>query len=81
MLVKSIQDIPRHLKICTNQRVPQLHGLVARSRNNLAIFGTEGATENVLLMTNKPASGYTLLDVPKTKSVIPGGGQCKLAVR
>jgi len=67
--------------LALSENVPQFDGLVARSRDNLAIVGGESNTEHILLVSNKAASGDTSVDVPKTKHAVPRAGQGKLTIR
>jgi len=61
--------------------VPELDGLVARTRNNLAVIAGEGNRENILLVIDKAAGGFTGFEVPETESVVPRTGKGKLTIR
>lgn len=63
------------------QRVPQLDGLVARARDNLAVVSREGDSEHVLLVRDEAAGGEARVNVPKAKRAIPAARQRELAVR
>jgi len=51
--------------------VPQLDGLVAGSRHNLPVVGREGHREDILLVSDKSASGETSVQVPKAEGAVP----------
>jgi len=67
--------------LALTENVPQFDGLVARSRDNLAIVRGECNTEHILLVSNKAASGGAGVDVPQAEHSVPRAGQCKLAIR
>ena len=60
--------------------VPQLDGAVARTRDNLAIVSTEADGENIGGVSNEAAGGKAGVQVPKAEGVVPGRGECKLAI-
>ena len=60
--------------------VPQLDGLVARSRNNLTIVRRESNTQDILGVIFETAGGLTSSQVPETKSLVPGAGESKVSI-
>ena len=63
-----------------SESVPELDGLVARSRDNLTIVHRKGNTENILFVSDETTSRLSRVDFPKTKSTIPRSAQGKLTV-
>lgn len=61
--------------------VPQLDGLVARTRNNQAVVRGEGNRHDVTSVTNKTGFSLARLQVPQAHSLVPRSGDGKLAVR
>jgi hypothetical protein len=61
--------------------VPQLDGLVTRARNDLTVIGRERDRENIVGVANETTGGGSVVEIPKTESVIPRGGQGELTVR
>jgi hypothetical protein len=61
--------------------VPQLDGLVTGTRDNLAVVRGERDRQDVVGVTDETAGGGAGVQVPKTKGLIPRGGQSELAVR
>lgn len=53
------------------QGVPQVDGLVARSRHDLTVVGGKGNREDILGVSNETASAVSVGEVPKTESSIP----------
>ena len=71
--------------------VPQLDGLVARSRDDLAVVGAEGDREDILLVARERLRAPLLLaslvlgalasgEVPEGESSVPGSRHAELAV-
>jgi len=61
--------------------VPQLDGLVAGSRDNLAVVRGESNREHILGVANEAAGGGTGVDVPQAEHAIPRARQSELAIR
>jgi hypothetical protein len=61
--------------------VPQLDGLVTRTRHDLTVVGREGNREDITSVTNETAGGLAVVQVPETESGIPGSRQSELTVR
>mmetsp|Transcript_11550 Transcript_11550/g.15603 ORF Transcript_11550/g.15603 Transcript_11550/m.15603 type:complete len:292 (+) Transcript_11550:257-1132(+) len=60
--------------------VPQLDGLVARTRDDLSVVSREGNREDILGVAHEAASAAAVVDVPKTKGGIPRSGQSELTI-
>jgi len=67
-------------ELALTKDVPQLDGLVTRTRDNLAVVRGERNTEYILLVSNKAASGSTGVDVPQAEHAIPRAGQGELSI-
>lgn len=67
-------------ELAVTEGVPQLHGAIARSRDNLSVVSAESNGEDVLAVINKAAGASSRVDFPKTKSSIPRTRQSVLAV-
>lgn len=59
--------------------VPELDGLVARTRDDLAVVLREGNGQNILGVANE-AGGLVLLEVPETEGAVPRAGEDVVAV-
>mmetsp|Transcript_7586 Transcript_7586/g.12768 ORF Transcript_7586/g.12768 Transcript_7586/m.12768 type:complete len:318 (-) Transcript_7586:37-990(-) len=68
-------------ELALTKSVPKLHGLVARTRDNLSVVSREGNRQDVLGVTNEAASATAVVDVPQTKGGIPRSGQSELTIR
>lgn len=55
--------------------------LIARARDDLAVIRGEGNAEDIVLVANEAAGSGTLVQVPKTESVVPRPRQRELAIR
>lgn len=62
------------------QSVPQVDGVVTRSRDNLTVIGREGDGENILLVAHEAAGGVASVQVPQAKGAVPRTGQGELAI-
>jgi len=67
--------------LALTEGVPESHGAIAGTRDDLTVVSGEGNRQDVLAMANKAAVGGALVQVPKAQGSIPGGGQSELAVR
>jgi len=67
--------------LALTKSVPQLDGLVTGTRDNLTVVRGERDGQNIVGVSDETAGGGTSVQVPKTKSLIPGGGQGELTVR
>lgn len=56
--------------LALTENVPQLDGLVAGSRDNLAVVRGESNREHILLVTNEATGGGSGVDVPQTEHAI-----------
>ena len=60
--------------------VPQLDGLVARARDDLAVIGREGDAHDVLGVPDKAADGLAGVEVPEAHGPVPAAGEGKASV-
>jgi hypothetical protein len=67
-------------ELALTKGVPQLHGLVARTRDDLSVVGREGDGQDVLGVAHEAASAAAVVDVPKTKGGIPRSSQSELTI-
>jgi len=63
------------------QSVPEVDGLIARSRDNLTVVSGEGNREHILGVTNEAAGGLTGLEIPETELTIPRSGEGEHTIR
>lgn len=59
--------------------VPDTDGLVTASRDNHQVVGSEGTGHNITLVSNE-TDGSTIVQVPKTKGLVPRGGESVVTV-
>lgn len=64
-----------------SKSVPQLDGLVTRSRDDLSVVSGEGNRENVLGVSNKSSGGGSSIQVPQSEGSIPRSRQTELSIR
>jgi hypothetical protein len=64
-----------------SKSVPELDCAIAGARNDLTVVGAEANREDVGSVSDKAAGGSASVQVPETKSVVPGGRESELAVR
>jgi len=67
--------------LALSESVPQLDGLVTRTRDDLTVVCREGNAQNILGVTMEAASGGSAGDVPKTERSVPSTRQGKLTIR
>jgi hypothetical protein len=72
---------PAHHSNATHQGVPELDGLVAGARDDLAVVDREGHGEHVLGVAHEAARRLAGLDLPQAEGAVPGTGERELAVR
>jgi hypothetical protein len=60
--------------------VPHLDALVTRTGNDLTVIGGERDGQDVVGVANETTGSVTSVQVPKTKGLIPRGGQSELTV-
>jgi hypothetical protein len=63
------------------ERVPELNCPVARARDDLPVVGREGNGQDIGGVADEAAGGVTGVKIPETEGVVPGRGECELAVR
>ena len=68
-------------ELAVTESVPELDGTIARSRNDLSVVGGEGNGENIIGVSNKSSSGRSGRELPKAKSLVPGGRESVSTVR
>lgn len=61
--------------LALTESVPELDGLVAGTRDNLAVIGGDSDGEDILLVADEAESAVTGLDVPETDRTIPRSGK------
>lgn len=66
--------------LALSQGVPELDGLVARSRNDLSVVCAEADRQDVRCVANKAAGSGASVEIPKTKGVVPRGRQSELSI-
>jgi hypothetical protein len=67
-------------KLALAEGVPQLHGLVTRTRDDLSIVSREGNGQDILGVAHEATGAAAVVDVPKTKGGIPRSGQSELTI-
>lgn len=60
--------------------VPDLDGLVARTRDDQAVVRGEGNGHDVVVVTNEAGLSLAVLQVPETHGLVPGGSQGETTV-
>lgn len=66
--------------LALSKGVPQLDGLIARTRHDLSVICREGNAEDVLGVANKSAGGGASVQIPQAEGTVPGSRQSKLPV-
>ena len=66
--------------LALTEGVPELDSTVTGSRNDLTVVDRESDGENVLGVTDEPASGGTGGEIPETELAVPGTGKSELTV-
>lgn len=64
-----------------SQSVPELDGLVSRSRDDLSVVCREGNTQNVLGVSNESSGGGSKVQIPQSKGRVPRSRESELSVR
>jgi len=67
--------------LALSEGVPQLDGLVSRSRNNLSVISRESNRENILSVSNESSGGKTSVEIPESESSVPRSRETELTVR
>ena len=67
--------------LALTEGVPQLDGLITRTRNDLTVVSRERNRQDVVGVANETTGGGTAVQIPKTEGLIPRGGQSELTVR
>jgi len=57
--------------LALTEGVPQLDGLVSRSRDDLSVISREGNTQNILGVSNESSGGGSVVQVPQSESSVP----------
>jgi len=63
------------------ESIPELDGLVSRSRDNLSVISRKSNAQNVFGVTNESSGGSSKIEVPKSESAVPRSRQSELSVR
>jgi hypothetical protein len=66
--------------LALSKDVPQLDGLVARSRHDLAVVGREGNRQDIASVADETASAVSSGNLPQTQSLIPRARQSELTI-
>ena len=67
--------------LALTEGVPQLHGAIARARDDLSVVSAEGDREDVLGVVDESAGAASGADLPQSQSSIPGARQSILSIR
>jgi hypothetical protein len=62
------------------ESVPEFDGFISTTTDYLSVVGTEGDREDIIGMTDETTSSLASVEIPKTKSFIPGGRKSVLTV-
>jgi len=64
-----------------SEGIPELDGPVTGPRDDLSVVSAEADRKDVRIVANESTRGLAGVEVPETKSVIPGCGEGELAIR
>jgi len=64
-----------------SKSIPQLDGLVSRSRNDLSVVSGKGNAQNILGVSNESSSGNSGVKIPQSEGSVPRSRQTELSVR
>jgi hypothetical protein len=67
--------------LALTEGVPQLHGAVARARDDLSVVSAEGNGEHILGMVDEAAGAASGADLPQSQSAVPRARQSILSIR
>jgi hypothetical protein len=66
--------------LALTEGVPELDGLITRTRNNLTVVSRERDRQDIVGVTNETTSGSTVVQIPETESVIPRSRESELTI-
>jgi len=66
--------------LALTEGVPELDGLITRTGNNLTVVSRERDRQNIVGVTNETTGGGTVVQIPKTESVIPRSREGELTI-
>lgn len=69
------------VELALSKSVPQLDGLITRTRDDLSVVSRERDREDVVGVADETTGSSTSVQIPKTDSLIPRGRQSKLTIR
>lgn len=69
------------VELALSKSVPQLDGLVARTRDDLSVVSRERDREDIVGVADEATGGSTSVQIPKTDSLIPRSRQSELTIR
>jgi len=67
--------------LALSEGVPQLDGLISRSRDNLSVVSREGNREDILSVSDESSSGGSGVQVPQSEGGIPRSRKGELSIR
>jgi len=67
--------------LALSEGVPQLHGLISGSRNDLSVISREGNGEDILGVSNKSSGGGSSVEIPQSEGRVPRSGKSELSIR
>ena len=68
------------VELAFSKGVPKLDGSISGSRDDLSVIGGEGDGEDVGGVTDESTSRQSGVEIPKSKSLVPRGGEGELTV-
>jgi hypothetical protein len=63
-----------------SEGVPQLDGLITRSRDDLSVVCREGNTQNILGVSNESSGSGSSIQIPQSEGSIPRSRQTELSI-
>jgi len=67
--------------LALSEGIPQLDGLISRSRDDLSVVSREGNREDILGVSNESSSGGSRVQVPQSEGGVPRSRKGKLTIR
>ena len=68
------------VELAFSESVPELDGSISGSRDDLSVVGGEGDGEDIGGVTDESTGGQSGVEVPKSKGLVPRGGEGELTV-
>jgi len=66
--------------LALSKSIPELDGLVARTRDDLTVVSRESNREDISLMSDESASGESSVEIPETEGTVPRARKGELTV-